>query len=450
MAAATMASSRSRPFTTCSPKVVHSTISATSQAWRWPRRTPRASSSSARPDSTTNTAAACDTASGMMSVTAWRRGRDRRGDGGDEVDHAADGQCEGADASGALALEPVRLVRREGVALGPGGDDLGAGGVGVGAGGREQPLEEGGGGRLLPGVVQPGVEPGPGLELEERLLAADHPHGREAEAARPLDRDGPAAAGVGVEAAAQVGELGLVGVPGDEPRVALGHQATRERASGVVLLLLDVAHAQFTDGQRLERAPHRQPPEHAHQGDDREDGDPREAEVGGDRHRPVRDARVVAHAGDDGHHEGHERHQQGQQQPTEAAHEPAVQQARRDERADVAGVGEQLEPVEPLGTGLVEGRQGPHQVVAERGLAGVAGVVEGVVGVEAVAVLDAHLPRALARVERDVGRERELGPQSLAKRGDGGLVPGEAAVVVPREHHHAGARRTRRTPGATT
>ena len=77
-------------------------------ASRWPLRTPRESSISARPERATSTVAICGTASGHELVDEHEPAPDRRGDRRHDVDQAGEEQHAGADP----ADPPVAAGRR--------------------------------------------------------------------------------------------------------------------------------------------------------------------------------------------------------------------------------------------------------------------------------------------------------------------------------------------------
>ncbi len=155
-------------------------------------------------------------------------GAQRRGDRGEQVDHAGHEERDGGDAPDTAHADAVRChfgrrwPRR---AAGPPGGQLG---VDIGRlrtaldhdVRRDEPLAQGGHGQVRLGQQQAHVQVGPGLDLERRLLAVVQEGGREAEAPPVLVDDLGGGTRTGEEPGVEVGELGHQRAADDHTRRA--------------------------------------------------------------------------------------------------------------------------------------------------------------------------------------------------------------------------------------
>ena len=277
----------------------------------------------------------------------------------------------------------------------------------------DEALEPAGGGQLVVGQEQAHVQLGPGLDLHPAHPPAVHEHGRQSEPAAVLGHHLGRGADVGVEAGAEIGELGAEGGRSDQAGVAPGHQPAGVVAGRVVGPGLG---AYLVEGTAAEDRPHPSAEEAEHHGQGGEDGeghpqgdDQLVLEIGGVRvaQGPRRQSAPEVteqpgadrHPQEDGHGEGHE-------EPPGVAAEPAVEGARHDEARQGRGIGQLVHALQPRRVvGRLVGEVVPV-VARPRGEAGL-GVGRGRTGgdvgrVDVGGGLDPDHPLAVARLHVQV------------------------------------------------
>ena len=298
----------------------------------------------------------------------------------------------GQDGAGAPAADPAGAAvgqaevggGRPRVADRVGGDERRVEGAPDAAPGDEA-LEPAGRAELVVGQEQADVELGPGLDLDPADPLAVQEDGRQSEPAPVLGHHLGRGAHVGVEAGAQVGQLGPEGGRRDESGVAPGRRARRASSRAVSLAAASVRTSSRAPPPRIDHMRRLSSPSTTarttsttratSQGDHQ-----LVVEVGGVgvAQGPGRQAaaQVAEQPRGDGHPQ-EEGHGEGDEEPPGVAAEPAVERAGDDEPGEgrrVAQLVDALQPRRVLGRVLDHGPPVPAvRVAPSPGLASAVG-----------------------------------------------------------------------------
>ena len=215
----------------------------------------------------------------------------------------------------------------------------------------------------------------------------------------------------------------MVGVPGDEPVVAVGDQVGGPLAGGLVLPV-----APLVQGQRADRHP-RAPGQDGHQGGDHEQvRDRAVAEDLGPVHPHVGVRVPGPERRELGNPDQDQDHERDRDQPPQVAAQLAVDEPGADEGREVGRVRHLVRAVDPAAAEELDpGDDLPDDVVTHGGVQRVARVAEAVVRVELVAVFH---PDLLAVGQDQVRGQAQPGPGHLPHRVRRLDVPGQVGVVV--------------------
>ena len=185
--------------------------------------------------------------------------------------------------------------------------------------------------------MQRDMQVGPGFQLDPADVAGDGVRRRHPQATLPVVGDRPAAAGVGIEPGAQVGQLGGVGMTGHQTRAALADQLAGPVTGGIVARERPAGQVGIDRADRT--VEYQQPPEASDQHRAQQPEADEQGDRGGGDHTvdrsQVADQRQYA-----GHKEGNDR-------PGQPRKYPPVEESRAHERGGVGGVGHEGDAVEP-------------------------------------------------------------------------------------------------------